>query len=105
MEISVLKEAINKHRLKVTDHADEEMAADELILGEILYSVLHGEIIEDYPDDFPFPSCLIFGRNSGGEEIHSVWAYEELKEIAILVTVYRPDSEEWINWRRRVENE
>lgn len=31
-----------------------------------------GEIIEDYPDDFPNPSCLIFGYNVNGQILHIV---------------------------------
>lgn len=31
-----------------------------------------GEIIEDYPEDYPNPSCLIFGYNVNGRILHIV---------------------------------
>lgn len=47
----------------MTDHADEELANDEIQDEDLFHSVLHGEIIEDYPDDKPFPSCLVHGKD------------------------------------------
>jgi hypothetical protein len=69
-------EAIESNRIRVTDHADEEAAADKITLDEIFFSVLRGEIIEHYPTDQPYPSCLIFGTIPSGIAIHSVWAYK-----------------------------
>jgi hypothetical protein len=94
-------ESIRRARLRITEHADEEAQDDRLSFDEILASVLDGEIIEEYPDDKPFPSCLILGETADGEPVHSVWAYNEEIRWAVLVTVYRPDAELWINWRIR----
>ncbi len=54
-----IKSAIVKGRINMTDHADEELANDEILDEDLLRSVLHGDIIEEYPDDKPFPSCLV----------------------------------------------
>lgn len=101
MDIQSIIEAIRHNRIRITDHADEEAQADQLSFDEIFFSVLHGEIIEDYPTDKPYPSCLIYGDNFAGEPIHSVWAYNPATKWAVLITVYRPDPERWINWRIR----
>jgi len=101
MDISDIVEAIRDGRVRITDHADEQAEADDLALDAVYVAVLDGEIIEDYPDDRPYPSCLIYGRASGGDPIHSVWAYNEASGWAVLVTVYRPDPERWIDWRER----
>ena len=101
MHIGDICEAIRARRVRITDHADEEATADRLRLDEIYFSTLSGEIIEDYPTDKPYPSCLIYGRTSGGDPVHSVWAYSGETRWAVLVTVYRPDPNLWINWRER----
>lgn len=101
MEIVNIIEAIRTNRIRITDHADEEAEADQLKFDEIYFSVLNGEIIEDYPTDKPYPSCLIYGQTFGGEPIHTVWAYNEPTRWAVLITVYRPDPNRWINWRKR----
>jgi len=94
-------DALREHRIRITDHADEEAQADTLSFDEIFFSVLQGEIIEDYPTDKPYPSCLIYGESFTGEPIHSVWAYNMETKWAVIITVYRPDPNRWINWRTR----
>lgn len=75
MDIENIMEAIRHNRIRISDHADEEAQADHLSFDEIFFSVLHGEIIEDYPSDKPYPSCLIYGESFAGKPIHSVWAH------------------------------
>jgi len=53
-------DAIRRDRICITDHADEEAQADRPSFDEILMTVFQGEIIEEYPSDRPYPSCLIF---------------------------------------------
>lgn len=101
MNVTDFIEAVQANRVRITDHADEEAQADRLTLDEIYFSVLHGEIIERYPTDKPYPSCLIYGRTFGGDPVHSVWAYNKQSRWAVLITVYRPDPELWIDWRKR----
>jgi hypothetical protein len=67
MEITKIIDAIQKNRVRISDHADEEAGADELTLDEIYFSALHGEIIEHYPTDRPYPSCLIYGMTFSGD--------------------------------------
>lgn len=94
-------ESIRAKRIRITDHADEEAYNDTLSLEEIYSSVLTGEIIEQYPDDKPYPSCLIYGKNIKNEPIHSVWAYNIETKASVLITVYRPDPDRWIDWKTR----
>lgn len=101
MDINDIIEAIRANRVRISDHADEEAEADQLSFDEIFFSVLHGEIIEDYANDKPYPSCLIFGETFSGDPIHSVWACNRQNHWVVLITVYRPDPNRWINWRER----
>ena len=34
----------------------------EIMDKEVFEAISMGEIIENYPDDEPYPSCLIYGR-------------------------------------------
>jgi hypothetical protein len=101
MEIIRIIDAIQKNRVRISDHADEEAEADGLMFDEIYFSVLHGEIIEDYPTDRPYPSCLIYGMTFSGDPVHSIWAYNEDNQWSVLITVYRPNPNRWVNWRER----
>ena len=60
-------------------------------LSELLVA---GEVVEDYPNDFPFPSKLIF-KLINNRPLHAVVAMDVEKKVLIIVTVYEPDSEKF----------
>lgn len=103
MDIEYIINAIRNNRVRITEHADEEVVNDSLTYEEIYFSVIHGDVITDYPKDKPYPSCLILGKNFSGDPIHSVWAYNPENLWAVLITVYRPDPKRWIDWKVRVK--
>ena len=72
MNLEDIVGAIRGNRIRITDHADEEAQLDDLAFDEIFVSVFNGELIEYYPDDKPYPSCLFFGETFGQEPVHSV---------------------------------
>ncbi|MFW5670600.1 MAG: DUF4258 domain-containing protein [Acetivibrio ethanolgignens] len=61
--------------------------------------IMEGEIIEDYPDDYPHPSCLIFGDNNVGKIIHVVVGTDE--EYVYIITAYYPNTEKFDKDLRR----
>ena len=44
---------------------------------EVSEAVSEGKIIETYPMDEPYPSCLIYGRTSDNRPLHVVCAYSD----------------------------
>lgn len=93
--------AIHNNRIRISDHAYEEAYNDRLSFEEIFTSVLQGGIIEKYPKDKPFQSCLVYGMNMKREPVHSVWGFNHENKWAVLITVYRPDPTKWIDMRIR----
>ena len=65
---------------------------------EIEETVLAGEIIEEYPDDKYSPSCLIYGKTVNERDLH---VQLSLPPSVVIITVYDPDPEEWINSKIR----
>jgi hypothetical protein len=96
-----IKRAIKDRRVNITEHADEEMADDGISQDQLFRAIVRGEIIEDYPKDFPFPSCLILGFDESERPIHAVVAFTPDQEIAIIVTSYVPDPARWVDFKRR----
>ena len=85
-------------------HARIEMKEEEfgrIMEHEVDEAVTTGEVIEEYPDDTPYPSVLIFGKTRNGRFLHVVCAYNQQDQMAIIVTVYQPNPELWIEYRRR----
>ena len=90
-------EALRQGRYRVTDHAADEMADDGISEQDLLDATKSGEVIEDYPNAFPFPACLVLAHVAGDPSVplHAVWAFDETPCYAVLVTAYRPDPDRW----------
>ena len=60
-----------------------------------------GEVIEDYPNDTPFPSRLVLGW-IGSRPLHVVIASNLRENEDIVITVYEPEPAQWQpDFRRR----
>jgi hypothetical protein len=53
-----------------------------------------GEVIENYPDDKPYPSYLVLGIVSH-RPIHVVAADNSADSESVVITVYEPDPSQW----------
>jgi len=96
--IAKIKKFISEGKVQVRHHARIQMRTRKIRIDDVLRTVSGGEIIEEYPDDMPFPSCLIYAE-SNNRPMHVVCAlsYEEV----ILITAYEPDPTKWIDFRSR----
>ena len=70
----------------------------EIKESEVFEAVRSGEVIESYPEDEPYPSCLIYGRTFEGRPLHVVCAYAKDEKTAIIITAYQPDPDRWIDF-------
>ena len=75
-------------------HALRQMFQRRISGDDIRELLEHGAIIEDYPDDTPYPSCLVSGIVRG-RHLHGVMAYNNVEREAIVITAYEPDPEIW----------
>ncbi len=75
-------------------HAIRRMFERKLSQDAILAIVREGEVIAEYPDDSPHPSCLLLGFVSG-HPVHVVVAREVESRRCFVVTAYRPDPAKW----------
>ena len=99
-----IQDCFRAERLYYSRHAKDEMEADEfgeIKDQEVFDAVSKGKIIENYPDDEPYPSCLIYGRTSDNRPLHVVCAHSDEDSLAIIITAYQPNPERWIDFSRR----
>ncbi|MBV9690692.1 MAG: DUF4258 domain-containing protein [Ktedonobacteraceae bacterium] len=75
-------------------HAVERMAQREVSEEDVMRVLLTGEVIQVYPDDAPFPSELILGW-CDTQPLHIVVATDTTKRRKIIVTVYKPNPDQW----------
>ena len=60
---------------------------------DVINCLESGEIIEEYPTDFPHPSCLIFGYAVNQNIIHVVAGCDE--EFVYFITAYFPNTKKF----------
>ncbi len=53
---------------------------------DIEKALLNGEIIEEYENDYPYPSCLVYGINLNNKVIHIVCGINEIE--LWIITAY-----------------
>ena len=83
-------------------HCLKQMLQRGISRADIQNAITTGEIIEQYPDDYPFPSCLVLGLMISGAVLHVVCGVgnDELH----MVTAYEPDPAKWSeDFRERVK--
>jgi hypothetical protein len=86
-------EAVTKQQIKISLHAAEEALAEEITRTKIEATLLNAQIVEDYPDWWLGPSCLIYGQTQAGRNIHIVVSYSKLP--VTIITVYEPRPPKW----------
>jgi hypothetical protein len=62
--------------------------------GDVKHVLATGQVLENYPDDIPYPSCLVLGW-SEGRPLHVVVAYNAEDDETIVITTYEPDPGRW----------
>lgn len=83
----------DKH-LVFRTHAVKRMFERSITVDDVDCALEHGEVIENYPDDFPFPSRLILGWTDS-RPLHIVVAENTAGDEIIVVTVYEPNLDQW----------
>jgi hypothetical protein len=82
-------------------HALRQMFQRRISDSDIRELLKGGVIIEEYPDDTPFLSCLISGVVNA-RPLHVVMAYNNVDREAIVITAYEPYPDTWSeNFTRR----
>lgn len=80
--------------IRFSRHAIEKMFERALGSEHIRETLANGDVIADFPDDKPFPSCLML-HFVGGRPIHVVAALDPVGQRCIIITACRPDPELW----------
>jgi hypothetical protein len=75
-------------------HAVQRMFRRGITPAAVRTVLQHGELVEDYPDDQPYPSQLLLGWVAG-RALHVVAADNVPDDETIVITVYEPDPAKW----------
>lgn len=90
VEFQLLNELKN---IAITKHAKERLVERGIQVDDIVSAINNGEIIKEYTDDKPLPSCLVLGKTISGKTLHLVISKDEA--FIYLITAYFPDINQW----------
>ena len=85
--------------VRVTQHAQQEMIEENVLLDEVFEAVEAGQILENYPEHRRGACCLINGLTQDGRSLHIVCTTAQL--VLIIITVYEPKAPKWITPTQR----
>ena len=97
MKIEKIRSLLKQGRYYFYKHALTEAKKDGIEPEDIEFAILHGEIIEKYPER---NRCLIFCYLYNRIPIHVICDYSN-RTIILIVTVYIPNENKWINFKIR----
>ena len=95
LDIQELRKLCIPANIRITLHAAKRLEQRGIFLKDIISCIMNGEIIEEYPDDYPYPSCLILGLSIGKQMLHVVIGNHESE--LFLITAYFPSTDKWEN--------
>jgi hypothetical protein len=88
LQIEDIRGLCKDDTIVLTEHLITRMRQRQIRLEDIKSTIENGQIIEQYPTDYPYPSCLINWNN-----IHVVCSVGE--SLLYIITAYRPSDEKW----------
>lgn len=72
MDINIIKEMVKNKKIRWTNHVVIRILQRNITQLDIETALLNGEIIEEYENDYPYPSCLVYGINVNNKIMHVV---------------------------------
>ena len=94
--LQTVLELVARQEVVVSDHGYDELAADDILIQDILTGVSEAAVIEDYPAYYKGPCVLVLQREAQGQPLHVVWGIpHNTFSPALVVTAYRPDPTRW----------
>jgi hypothetical protein len=88
LQIEDIRRLCTDETIVLTEHLITRMRQRNIRLEDIRNTIANGQIIEQYPADYPFPSCLVNWDN-----IHVVCSVDN--GHLYFITAYRPSGKKW----------
>lgn len=95
IDIGILQKLNTPNKIVLTKHAKDRMIERCITINDIVNGISTGEIIKQYKDDKPLPSCLILGFSIDNKYIHIVVSHDS--DYIYLITAYYPNIDQWEN--------
>ena len=72
LTIDELRGLCTPDNIYLTLHASKRLEQRGILIDDVISCIMTGEIIEEYPNDYPYPSCLTLGNLNTKCPLHVV---------------------------------
>ena len=93
LKVDTIKEFVRTGKIRWTNHCIVRLFQRNISQEDIENALLNGEIIEEYENDYPYPSCLVYVINLNNEVIHIICGLSKME--LWIITAYYPDNIKW----------
>ena len=78
--LAIVQGLLKRGEYLVSRHGYRELAADDILLDELLAGIQSAIVVEDYPDSRKEPSVLVLQYDRSGLPVHVMWVFRRLME-------------------------
>ena len=93
LKIETIKQKVKDKQIRWTNHIIVRLLQRNITQEDIEIALLNGEIIEEYEEDYPYPSCLVYGITLNNKVLHIVCGVSDIE--LWIITAYYPNYLEW----------
>jgi hypothetical protein len=91
-----IRDLVRNGDIRVSSHGYDELAEDDVFVGDLVASIDEALVVEDYPSFGKGPCVLVLQHDRHGRPVHVVWGIPKGHSgPGVLVTAYRPDPTRW----------
>ena len=93
LTIELIQSLCHQGKIQWTNYVMQRLIKRNISREDVKNAIASGKVIEYYPDDFPYPSCLILSLALKSGPLHIVCGVGD--GILWIITAYRPDPLQW----------
>lgn len=93
LDIKNIQRIFSDDTVLLITHCKNRCIERGITFDDIKNTILNGEIIKQYEDDKPFPSCLVLGLSNSKRKLHVVISTDN--EYIYVITAYYPNLLIW----------
>ena len=95
LNIELIRKLCENKSITWTKHVLKRLQERKIYREDVFNAIFTGKIIEQYPDSYPHPACLVLGISLDNIPLHIVIGCDG--EFLSIITVYFPTTDKFEN--------